>query len=42
MGLELPVSAKALACYDAAATEGWGNRDASSLVVHRLEKASRG
>lgn len=42
MGLELPVSAKALACYDAAAAEGWGNRDASNLVVHRLEKLRRG
>jgi len=41
MGLELPVSAKTLACYDAAAAEGWGNRDASSLVVHRMEKAKR-
>jgi len=35
------VSAKALTCYDAAAAEGWGNRDASNLVVHRLEKAKR-
>ena len=41
MGVELPVSAKALTCYDAAAAEGWGNRDASNLVVHRLEKAKR-
>ena len=39
MGLELPVTAKALECYDGAAQEGWGNRDASNLVVYRLEKA---
>ncbi len=39
MGLDLPVTATALECYDGAAQAGWGNRDASNLVVHRLEKA---
>src|SRR5262249_25470553 len=39
MGLELPVAVKALECYELAAQAGWGNRDASNLVVHRLEKA---
>ncbi|HKX07918.1 MAG TPA: NAD(P)-dependent oxidoreductase [Stellaceae bacterium] len=39
MGLELPVTAKTLDCYESAAQAGWGNRDASNLVVHRLEKA---
>lgn len=41
MGVELPVSAKTLECYDAAAAAGWGSRDASNMVVHRLEKAKR-
>ena len=39
MGLELPLTAKAFECYEAAAQSGWGNRDASNLVVHRLERA---
>jgi len=39
MGVELPVTAKALECYEGAAQAGWGNRDASNLVVHRLETA---
>jgi 3-hydroxyisobutyrate dehydrogenase len=39
MGLELPVTSRALECYDGAAQAGWGNRDASTLVVHRLEQA---
>jgi 3-hydroxyisobutyrate dehydrogenase len=39
MGLDLPVTAKALECYESAAEAGWGNKDASNLVVHRLEKA---
>jgi 3-hydroxyisobutyrate dehydrogenase len=39
MGLELPVTAKTLECYESAAAAGWGNKDASTLVVHRLEKA---
>jgi 3-hydroxyisobutyrate dehydrogenase len=41
MGVELPVSAKALECYDAAASAGWGGRDSSSMVVYQLEKAKR-
>jgi 3-hydroxyisobutyrate dehydrogenase len=41
MGVELPVSAKALECYDAAASAGWGSRDSSSMVVYQLEKAKR-
>ena len=39
MGVELPVTAKALECYEGAAQAGWGVRDASNLVVHRLERA---
>ncbi len=39
MGLDLPVTAKTLECYEGAAEAGWGNKDASNLVVHRLEKA---
>lgn len=39
MGVDLPLTAKALECYDGAAQAGWGSRDASNLVVHRLEKA---
>ena len=39
MGIDLPVAAKALDCYEAASRAGWGNRDASNLVVHRLEQA---
>jgi len=39
MGVDLPVTAKALECYEGAAKAGWGNRDASNLVVHRLEQA---
>jgi 3-hydroxyisobutyrate dehydrogenase len=39
MGVALPVTARALECYDGAAQAGWGNRDASNLVVHRVEKA---
>ena len=39
MGLDLPVTARTLDCYESAAQAGWGNRDASNLVVHRLEKA---
>lgn len=34
-GLELPVTAKALESYDAAAAAGWGGRDGSSLVAWR-------
>jgi 3-hydroxyisobutyrate dehydrogenase-like beta-hydroxyacid dehydrogenase len=39
MGVELPVARKALECYEGAAQAGWGSRDASNLVVHRLEQA---
>ena len=39
MGIDLPVTAKALDCYEAASRAGWGNRDASNLVAHRLEQA---
>ena len=39
MGIDLPVTSKALDCYEAASRAGWGNRDASNLVVHRLEQA---
>jgi len=39
MGLELPVTARTLECYDGAAQAGWGDRDASTLVVHRLAAA---
>ena len=38
-GRELPVAAKALESYDAAAGEGWGGRDGSSLVAWRAGKA---
>jgi 3-hydroxyisobutyrate dehydrogenase len=39
MGLDLPVTAKTLDCYESAAQAGWGERDASNLVVHRFEQA---
>jgi 3-hydroxyisobutyrate dehydrogenase len=39
MKVDLPVTAKALDCYDAAAKEGWGERDGSSLVVYRMDRA---
>jgi 3-hydroxyisobutyrate dehydrogenase len=35
VGIELPVTAKTLESYDAAAAEGWGGRDGSSLVAWR-------
>jgi 3-hydroxyisobutyrate dehydrogenase len=41
-GVELPVTAKALDCYDAAARDGWGTRDGSNIAVYRLEQARRG
>lgn len=40
-GIELPLAAKALDRYDAAAAEGWGGRDASSLVAWRAGPAQR-
>ena len=39
LGVELPVAATALRSYDAAAQEGWGGRDGSSLVAWRVGKA---
>ncbi|HEX7966807.1 MAG TPA: NAD(P)-dependent oxidoreductase [Stellaceae bacterium] len=41
LGLDLPVAAKALESYDAAAAAGWGNRDGSSLVAWRVEAAKK-
>jgi 3-hydroxyisobutyrate dehydrogenase len=40
-GVELPLAAKALDGYDAASGEGWGGRDASSLVAWRAGRAKR-
>ncbi|HXY99588.1 MAG TPA: NAD(P)-dependent oxidoreductase [Stellaceae bacterium] len=40
-GIELPLAAKALEGYDAAAAEGWGGRDASSLVAWRAGAVRR-
>jgi 3-hydroxyisobutyrate dehydrogenase len=37
-GIELPLARKAMESYDAAAAEGWGGRDGSSLVVWRVGK----
>ena len=37
-GTELPLAASTLAAYDAAAGEGWGGRDASSLVAWRAKQ----
>jgi 3-hydroxyisobutyrate dehydrogenase len=37
-GIELPLASKAMESYDAAAAEGWGGRDGSSLVVWRVGK----
>ncbi len=39
MGIDLPVASRALDSYDAAAGEGWGGRDGSSLVAWRIEQA---
>jgi 3-hydroxyisobutyrate dehydrogenase len=39
-GRELPVAATALASYDAAAGEGWGGRDGSSLVAWRAGRTA--
>ena len=38
-GVELPLAANALDGYDAASGEGWGGRDASSLVAWRAGRA---
>jgi 3-hydroxyisobutyrate dehydrogenase len=41
LGIETPLAAAALQSYDAAAREGWGNRDGSSLVAWRVEAAKK-
>lgn len=41
MGFELPVAAKALECYDAAAQAGWGDRDGSSMAVYQVARAKQ-
>jgi 3-hydroxyisobutyrate dehydrogenase len=40
-GVELPVTAKALDCYDAAARDGWGTRDGSNIVAWRWAQKRR-
>ena len=40
LGIELPAAATALQSYDAAAQDGWGGRDGSSLVAWRAQKAT--
>jgi 3-hydroxyisobutyrate dehydrogenase len=39
LGVNLPVAARALECYDEAAREGWGDRDGSSLAAYRVHEA---
>ena len=39
LGIELPAAATALQSYDAAARDGWGGRDGSSLVAWRAAQA---
>jgi 3-hydroxyisobutyrate dehydrogenase len=41
LGIALPVAATALDSYDAAAAEGWGGRDGSSLVAWRVGTAEK-
>jgi 3-hydroxyisobutyrate dehydrogenase len=41
LGVELPVTATALDSYDAAARDGWGGRDGSSLVAWRAARATK-
>jgi 3-hydroxyisobutyrate dehydrogenase len=41
LGVELPAAASALKSYDAAAQDGWGGRDGSSLVAWRAGKARK-
>ncbi|HYM02124.1 MAG TPA: NAD(P)-dependent oxidoreductase [Stellaceae bacterium] len=41
MSVELPVAMTALASYDAAAAEGWGGRDGSSLVAWRAARGQK-
>jgi len=40
-GLELPLAAKALESYDAAAGDGWGGRDGSALVAWRVGRTGK-
>ncbi len=39
LAINLPLATKALDRYDAAAAEGWGGSDASSLVAWRAGPA---
>ena len=41
LGLSLPLAARALECYDAAANDGLGASDATMLPAHWLRKAGR-
>jgi 3-hydroxyisobutyrate dehydrogenase len=41
LGIETPLATAALQSYDAAAREGWGNRDGSSLVAWRVAMAKK-
>lgn len=41
MDIQLPVTAKAMESYDAAAKEGWGGRDGSSLTAWRVAQAKK-
>jgi 3-hydroxyisobutyrate dehydrogenase len=41
IGIETPLAAAALESYDAAARDGWGNRDGSSLAAWRAEQGKR-
>jgi 3-hydroxyisobutyrate dehydrogenase len=41
LGVDLPVTATTLASYDAAAQDGWGGRDGSSLVAWRGGKVKK-
>jgi 3-hydroxyisobutyrate dehydrogenase len=41
LGVELPLATRALETYDAAARDGWGGRDGSSLAAWRVGQANR-
>lgn len=41
LGVELPAAAIALKSYDAAAEEGWGGRDGSSLTAWRAQRGKK-
>jgi len=41
MSIELPVAMTSLDSYDAAAKDGWGNRDGSSLVAWRAQQRKK-